>query len=168
MLTVLKKIFYVIATSLVLSLTSVEYAAAEVVPAVGSNISDNIIQTAMKFIGTRYRRGTAGPKTFDCSGFTSYVFGKLNILLSRSSRDQYRQGEAVKKISDLRRGDLVFFGGSRATRSVGHVGIVTDVANDGKSFNFVHAACSGVKVDNSTSSYYSRRYIGARRVLAAD
>lgn len=155
-------------TSLVLSLTGAEYAAAEVAPSAGITISESIIQTAMKFIGTRYRRGTAGPKTFDCSGFTSYIFGKMNILLSRSSRDQYRQGEAVKKIADLKRGDLVFFGGSRATRSVGHVGIVTEVAEDGKSFNFVHAACSGVKVDNSKSSYYSRRYIGARRVLTTD
>ena len=163
----MKKIFYVIIASLVLSFTSVEYAAAEVVPS-GTSISETIIQTAMKFLGTRYRRGTAGPKTLDCSGFTSYVFGKLNILLSRSSRDQYRQGEAVKKIADLKRGDLVFFGGSRARRSVGHVGIVTDVAEDGNSFNFVHAACSGVKVDNSKSSYYSRRYIGARRILTTD
>ncbi|MBR1712492.1 MAG: C40 family peptidase [Alloprevotella sp.] len=130
--------------------------------------SDRIIDNALRYLGTRYRRGTAGPKTFDCSGFTSFLFKKENISLSRCSRDQYRQGEAVRGISNLRRGDLVFFGGSRATRSVGHVGIVMDVAEDGRSFTFVHAACSGVKVDKSTSSYYSRRYIGARRILQND
>lgn len=162
-----KKIL-IIAACLLASFSFVGEALAEVVPAETKASSENIINTAMKYLGTRYRRGTAGPKTFDCSGFTSYVFGKQNISLSRCSRDQYRQGEAVKKIADLKKGDLVFFGGSRATRSVGHVGIVTEVAEDGNSFSFVHAACSGVKVDKSTSSYYSRRYIGARRVLNAD
>ena len=129
---------------------------------------DRIISNALRYLGTRYRRGTAGPKTFDCSGFTSFLFKKENISLSRSSRSQYTQGTAVHGISNLRRGDLVFFGGSRATRSVGHVGIVKDVAEDGRSFTFVHAACSGVKVDKSTSSYYRRRFIGARRILQVD
>ena len=163
----IKKIL-IFAACFVASFSFVGEAVADVTPTEAKVSSDNIINTAMKYLGTRYRRGTAGPKTFDCSGFTSYVFGKQNISLSRCSRDQYRQGEAVKKIADLKKGDLVFFGGSRATRSVGHVGIVTDVADDGNSFTFVHAACSGVKVDKSTSSYYSRRYIGARRVLNAD
>ena len=126
---------------------------------------DRIIEQAFKHIGARYRHGTAGPRTFDCSGFTSYVFGKENISLSRCSRTQYTQGEAIRGISNLRRGDLVFFGGRRAARSVGHVGIVVDVAEDGQSFTFVHASCSGVKVDKSTSAYYSRRFIGARRVI---
>lgn len=126
---------------------------------------NRIIEQAFKHIGKRYRHGTAGPYTFDCSGFTSYVFGKEDIDLSRCSRTQYTQGEAIKSIDNLRRGDLVFFSGRKISRSVGHVGIVVDVAEDGKSFTFVHAACSGVKVDKSTSSYYSRRYIGARRVI---
>lgn len=127
---------------------------------------DRIIDKAMKYLGTPYVHGTAGPRSFDCSGFTSYVFGKENISLSRCSRTQYTQGTpVVGGISNLRRGDLVFFGGSRATRTVGHVGIVVDVEEDGKSFTFVHAARGGVKVTRSNSSYYSRRYIGARRVI---
>ncbi len=126
---------------------------------------NRIIEQAFKHIGARYRHGTAGPRTFDCSGFTSYVFGKENISLSRCSRTQYTQGTAVHGIDNLRRGDLVFFSGRRISRTVGHVGIVVDVAEDGKSFTFVHASCSGVKVDKSTSSYYIRRYIGARRVI---
>ena len=69
------------------------------------------------------------------------------------------------KKSELRKGDLVFFGGSRSTRTVGHVGIVTDVDPANNRFKFVHASRSGVKVDDSNSAYYSRRYIGARRIL---
>ncbi|MDD7233096.1 MAG: hypothetical protein PUH44_05485, partial [Bacteroidales bacterium] len=32
-----------------------------------------LINHAMKYIGSRYRHGTSGPHTFDCSGFTSFV-----------------------------------------------------------------------------------------------
>ena len=37
---------------------------------------DNIINSASNFIGTPYRRGAKGPKSFDCSGFTSYIFAR--------------------------------------------------------------------------------------------
>ena len=59
----------------------------------------------------------------------------------------------------------LFFGGSGNSRSVGHVGIVTEVAPDGKNFSFVHASNSGVKISDSKEAYYSRRYIGARRIV---
>ena len=66
----------------------------------------------------------------------------------------------------MKKGDLVFFGGRGSTRSVGHVGIVTDVDPSGNNFSFVHAASSGaVKISDSNEAYYSRRYIGARRIV---
>lgn len=127
---------------------------------------DEIVRTALQYIGVRYRSGQSSPSGFDCSGLTSYVFRQEGIKLNRSSRAQYTQGVPVAKKSDLKKGDLVFFGGSRSTRSVGHVGIVVDVDPANNQFKFVHASSSsGVKVSNSSESYYSRRYIGARRVL---
>lgn len=129
------------------------------------DLGDSIVARAMKHLGARYRYGHTGPKTFDCSGFTSYVFGLEDIKLSRTSRSQFQEGSVVKRIADLQAGDLVFFGGRRSSRSVGHVGIVTEVNPENNTFKFVHASNSGVKVDESTSSYYKRRYIGARRVL---
>ena len=54
---------------------------------------------------------------------------------------------------------------SRGSSSVGHVGIVTDVADNGQSFKFVHAARTGVQVDSSDQAYYSKRYMGARRII---
>ena len=127
---------------------------------------DMIVKTALQYLGTRYRAGQSSPKGFDCSGFTSFVYKRADISLTRSSRTQYQEGTAIKKISELRKGDLVFFGGSRGTHTVGHVGIVTDVAANGKSFNFIHAARTGVQIDNSSQAYYSKRYIGARRILS--
>lgn len=133
--------------------------------AVNLSKGDSIVQTALKYLGARYRSGHCGPNAFDCSGFTSYVYRQENVPITRSSRTQYREGERVESIADLQKGDLVFFGGSRSTRSVGHVGIVTDVAPDGTRFKFIHASRSGVVIDKSTSPYYQRRYLGARRII---
>lgn len=126
---------------------------------------DSIVRTALPYIGTRYARGSAGPKAFDCSGFTSYVYGREGIKLNRSSRTQFTQGRVVRRIADLQAGDLVFFGGSRSPRTVGHVGIVTEVDPAGKNFKFIHASNSGVKISESSSAYYGRRYLGARRII---
>lgn len=126
---------------------------------------DNIVRTALQYLGARYRSGHSGPTAFDCSGFTSYVYGRQSINLSRSSRTQYQEGTPIYNTSALKKGDLVFFGGSRSTRTVGHVGIVTDVNPATGQFKFVHAARTGVKVDDSNSAYYKNRYIGARRIV---
>lgn len=126
---------------------------------------DQIVKTALQYLGARYRSGQSSPKGFDCSGFTSYIFKRHNLTLTRSSRTQYGEGVAVKKIADLRKGDLVFFSGSRSSHTVGHVGIVTDVADNGQSFKFIHAARTGVQIDRSDAAYYQKRYIGARRIL---
>lgn len=124
-----------------------------------------IVKTALQYLGARYRSGHSGPTAFDCSGFTSFVYKRENIGISRSSRTQYQEGTPIADISNLQKGDLVFFGGSRGSRNVGHVGIVTDVDPTNKSFKFVHAARTGVQVDDSSAAYYSRRYIGARRIV---
>lgn len=133
-----------------------------------ANVSgEAIIKTAMRYIGVPYRVGTSSPKSFDCSGFTSYVYKNHGISLLRASREQYTQGEKVAK-SDLRIGDLVFFTGRSGKGGVGHVGIVTEVDKEKNSFKFVHARTHGVGVDDSKQAYYQSRYVGARRVLPAE
>jgi len=129
-----------------------------------NNIVDQVINYAYRFRGTPYRYGAMSPRGFDCSGFTSYVFKRFGIDLDRSSRGQIFDGVRVKK-SDLQPGDLVFFQGRSGRGGVGHVGIVTRV-NDDNTFHFIHSACSsGVTESKNTESYYSRRYVGACRVL---
>ena len=129
-----------------------------------NNIVDQVINYAYRFRGTPYRYGAMSPRGFDCSGFTSYVFKRFGIDLDRSSRGQIFDGVRVKK-SDLQPGDLVFFQGRSGRGGVGHVDIVTRV-NDDNTFHFIHSACSsGVTESKNTESYYSRRYVGACRVL---
>ena len=127
---------------------------------------DNLLATAYKYLGVRYRSGHSGPDGFDCSGFTSFVFSQHDIKLTHSSRAQYNEGARVTDVASLQRGDLVFFGGSRSAKSIGHVGIVTEVDPTKRSFKFIHASTSaGIKVDSSLDPYYTRRDVGACRVI---
>jgi cell wall-associated NlpC family hydrolase len=126
---------------------------------------NNLMDEAMSHLGARYRRGSKGPGAFDCSGFTSYVFGKKGMQIGCSSRDQYAKNHPINR-SEMQRGDLVFFTSPGSGRNVGHVGIVVDVDPLTHTFNFFHASSSkGVTVTNSDEGYYARRFVGVRRVL---
>lgn len=125
--------------------------------------TDELISFAKQYLGRPYVHGSKGPKSFDCSGFTSYVFKNFNISLSPSSRAQATQGIAVKR-DDVRPGDILVFQG-RSSKGVGHVAIAIDVDDSGD-ITFIHAATGGVKIDHlSKVAYYQKRYLGARRVL---
>lgn len=127
--------------------------------------ADDVIDYASKFLGRPYRRGSGGPSSFDCSGFTSFVFRNFDIDLSHSSRAQYGQGVSVSR-DDIRPGDLLFFAGRKGGKTVGHVAIATSVDENG-TVNFIHASTTGgIRHDcYPDGGYYSRRFIGARRVL---
>lgn len=128
-------------------------------------LAQDIIDYAKDFLGCKYRKGGKGPKTFDCSGFVGYVLRHFGFDMAASSSEQYKQGE---KISDdeIKPGDLVFFG-TRTTKNVGHVGLVVDVNEDTGAFRFIHASNSlGVTIDRyPDGGYYSKKYIGAKRLL---
>ena len=126
---------------------------------------NNIMDEAMSHLGARYRSGSKGPSVFDCSGFTSYVFGRSNMEIGCSSRDQYAKNMPISR-SEMQRGDLVFFTSPGSGRSVGHVGIIVDVDPLTQTFSFIHASSSkGVTITNSNEGFYARRFVGVRRVL---
>ena len=81
---------------------------------------EKVVAYAKQFIGTPYvRGGNSLTKGVDCSGLTQQVYKNFGVSLQRSSRSQYASnGYAVSK-SDLKPGDLVFYGYS----SVNHVAI---------------------------------------------
>ena len=79
---------------------------------------------------------------------------------------QFRDSRPVDSFSDIRKGDLVFFGARNSIREIGHVGIVVEVDLDRGMFRLIHASTSnGVEIQRSTSPYFMMRYMGARRIL---
>lgn len=126
--------------------------------------AEEVLAEAVRHLGKPYHYGSRGPNSFDCSGFTRYVFGQFGVSLSASAGGQYGQGTTVEK-KELRPGDLVFFNGRKRNGRVGHVGLVTEVDTAAGTFRFIHACSRGVRVSPSTESYYIIRYVGARRVL---
>ncbi len=117
-----------------------------------------VVETAKKYIGYSYKYGASGPTSFDCSGFTSYIFKLHGVSLSRSAKQQYGNGTAVSR-SDLQPGDLIMFGPSAS--GINHVGIYIGGGQ------IVHAAnpSRGVTIDTINSGYYNNNYVGARRVI---
>ncbi len=135
-------------------------------PAAPKELVDELLEYAKTFIGVPYRLGASGPERFDCSGFTSYVYREFGYNLPHNSVMQSKESRPVESFSDLRKGDLVFFGARGSIRSIGHVGIVVDVDLDHGMFRFIHASTSnGVEIQRSTSPYFMMRYMGAGRIL---
>lgn len=84
-----------------------------------SVFGQQVVAEAARHAGAPYVYGAAGPTTFDCSGFTMYVFGRLGRSLPHNSAAQYAATPRISA-SAKQPGDLLFFftGGS-----VTHVGI---------------------------------------------
>jgi cell wall-associated NlpC family hydrolase len=124
-------------------------------PARGLDIA--LVETALALRGTPYRSGGSDPSGFDCSGFTQYVFALYGIPLPREVRDQFHSGTPVKT-DELAAGDLLFF--RTAAKGASHVGIA--IGGD----RFVHAPSTTgvVRVEHLGASYWSARYLGARRI----
>ncbi|MBQ6630512.1 MAG: C40 family peptidase [Romboutsia sp.] len=121
-----------------------------------SGTGAKLVELAKSKLGCKYVWGATGPNTFDCSGLTSWCHKQLGISIPRTSLAQSKSGKTVSK-SDLQPGDLIFW--KTTSAEVGHVGMY--VGNG----QFIHAPNKSkpVKYDSLSSSYYSSRYVRARR-----
>lgn len=119
--------------------------------------AQDIITTAMRFIGYPYRYGGSDPQSgFDCSGFVQYIFSLNGIKLPRTASQQSAIGV---KVTNPIGGDLVFFVTDHSG-SIGHVGIY--IGNNA----FIHASRSkGVTITSLSDNWYSQRYAFACRVV---
>ena len=138
---------------------ALDVASAEAARAEVADMREQILAVARKQLGDPYRAGGAGPHSFDCGGFTQFVFKRaLGIDIARTSWGQYEQVERVKT-KDALPGDLVFFfeGGAH------HVGIylgngtMIDAPQPGES----------VSVNPISGSWWGRSFTGIGRILPA-
>jgi peptidoglycan DL-endopeptidase CwlO len=79
----------------------------------------HVLQIAAAQSGDSYSYGAAGPDSFDCSGFTQYVFGHVGISLPHSAA---QQATVATPVSQPQPGDLVFVHNGSGG-SIGHVAI---------------------------------------------
>ncbi len=123
-----------------------------------------VIEAATQHIGTPYRWGGSAPQRgFDCSGLVNHVWQQVfHVALPRAARDLARLGTSVRKIADLRPGDLVFFN-TRGRRN-SHVGIYFGGTS------FIHAPRRGarVRLDDLNDPYFARRFNSGRRLETPD
>lgn len=108
---------------------------------------------ARRWLGVGYRWGGSSPSSgFDCSGFTSYVYGRLGVRLPHNAAAQLGVGTPVPR-ARLRPGDLLFFNG------LGHVGMYVGRGR------MIHSPQSGdvVRIVRLGTDYRGV-LVGARRI----
>ncbi len=122
----------------------------------GSGPRDQIVDTALKYRGIRYKWGGYSFDGLDCSGFVKAVFASHGINLPRASRDQAAVGMPVGW-AQLQPGDRLYFackGGQ-----IDHAGIYL-----GNGL-FIHSSRSRgrVAVDSVLAPFYANSLVAARR-----
>ena len=126
-------------------------------------VERRVLDTAKRYLGTRYRMGGARPGAFDCSGLVRYVFAKHGVALPRTAREQSAVGRRVVVGPDsLRVGDLLFFRTPRGRAS--HVAMY---AGNGR---IIHASAGSrrVRYDDLASPrgrWFIEHLTEVRRVL---
>ena len=110
------------------------------------------LKYALKQIGDRYVFGADGLTTWDCSGLTMRAFQSAGVSLPHSSAAQFRYGKSVSR-SNLRAGDLVFFGSP-----ISPVGIYLG------GNKMVHAPRTGSRVKVATMDMGRKKFRGGKRL----
>lgn len=100
---------------------------------------DKIVAAAKSKLGCKYKWGSVGPKSFDCSGLVKYCYKQAGLTVPRSSGSQKKGGKVIS-ISKAQPGDIVW-------RS-GHVGVYV---GNGK---VIHAPGKGKKVTYTSLSSF--------------
>jgi peptidoglycan DL-endopeptidase CwlO len=112
-----------------------------------------IVAEAAKHKGALYKYGAAGPKRFDCSGFTMYVYKKTTgRKLPHKANSQQRYGRGISKGSK-KPGDLIVF----RSGSYGYHAAV--YAGNGYMWDSPHSGARVSKRKMFSSNYVVRRLV---------
>jgi hypothetical protein len=132
----------------------------------------DIVSDAKLYMGVPYMWAGTSVKALDCSGLAQRTYMDCGILLPRNASQQAQVGDVVDigcGWDNLRQGDLLFFGRTRADGSVGvyHVAIYI-----GDSL-FIHSAGGLVHVNSlipGRDNYFSgvANIVSARRIIGSE
>lgn len=120
-----------------------------------------VVAYAKQFLGCPYVYGASGPSSFDCSGFTSYIFKNFGYTLNRSAAGQYSNGTVIDQ-SQLQPGDLLGLAGLRLLQNRHTCGLY--IGNN----QYIHASSTGgcIKINDMDYASSSRYLVGVRRIVS--
>jgi len=124
----------------------------------------DILKFAKAQLGKPYVYGASGPKSFDCTGFVTYVFKHFGYSLPRTAKSMgYGNWGTKLTRSKLKAGDIVFFNTIKDSDLSDHAGIYL---GDGE---FIHCSSSKsngrcVRISSLDEGYYKKVFSWGRRV----
>ena len=125
--------------------------------------AEAVIETALEYTGVRYKFGGTTRKGMDCSGLLYVSFLEHDIPLPRTSHMIAQEGKRIR-ISELQKGDLLFFNTRRGGKKINHTGLVVDVSED--DVKFIHSTTSrGVIVSSLREGYWNYAFVKATRIF---
>lgn len=125
----------------------------------GEQVANNAIE---EFKGVRYRGGGSTKAGMDCSGMVYATFQLFDITLPRSSHAMVSATDKVD-LGEVKKGDLLFFKNNRRRNIINHVGLVTEVTEEGE-VKFIHSSTSsGVIISSMNEAYHKNTFVSAGR-----
>jgi len=125
--------------------------------------ANEIIGTALKYTGVKYKYGGTTKRGMDCSGLLYVSFSSHDVEIPRVSHMIADQAETID-VQTVTRGDLLFFKTTRRGKRINHVGLV--VAINGDDIRFIHSTSSrGVIVSSLKEGYWNSAFVKAARIL---
>ena len=99
----------------------------------------------------------------DCSGLLYVSFLEHDIPLPRTSHMIAQEGKHIP-VSELQKGDLLFFKTRRGGKKINHAGLVVEVNED--DVKFIHSTTSrGVIVSSLREGYWNYSFVKATRIF---
>ncbi|GAA2972141.1 C40 family peptidase [Lentilactobacillus parakefiri] len=134
--------------------------SAAVLPFVGANAGETMVEMGRQFLGERYLWGGISSYGFDCSGFAYTLHRILGFDIPRDADDQQENGLPLSP-EEILPGDLVFFAYDHGKGYVHHVGMYI---GNGK---MIESRTPGAKVDIAelTEPKFAAEFAGFRRYL---
>lgn len=120
----------------------------------------DLVKSAQLFSGLPYLWGGNSSAGFDCSGFTSTIYGAHGVVIPRDADDQAAQGTPVDR-TRLEPGDLLFFAQDNGRGAIHHVAMYV---GDNQ---MIQSPQTGRTVETVPVDSMAREFWGARRYLPA-